>query len=149
MGSGECGLSVGGPVRCAPRLWLTRPSLGAASLAGQAAGPVSALHGIQRRDGKKIGSEGGEGVQGAPGRSPTRSQHTQSVRLDFGRLLASGKGTVDPSGAGLRGPGSGFRSVVLCASISPCTSISLSPVSVHPDLRTGALRPGSEVRVVV
>lgn len=82
------------------------PSLGAASSAGSAAGRVSTLRGIQRRGGKRTGSEGGKGVRGARGRSPTRSQHTQPVRLDFGRLLASGKGTVDPSGAGLRGPGS-------------------------------------------
>lgn len=49
------------------------------------------------------------------------------MRLDFGRLLASGKWTVDPSGAGLRGLGSGFRSSSVPASpfhLSLCAPIS-------------------------
>lgn len=60
---------------------------------------------IHGRGGKKTESEGGKGVRGARGSSPTRSQHAQPVRLEFGRLLVSGKWTVDPSGASLRGPG--------------------------------------------
>lgn len=60
---------------------------------------------IHGRGGKKTELEGGKGVPGARGSSPTRSQHAQPVRLEFGGLLVSGKWTVDPSGASLRGPG--------------------------------------------
>jgi hypothetical protein len=57
---------------------------------------------------EKTGSEGGEEVRG---RSPTRSQQAQPVRLDFGRLLASGKGTVDPSKPVCGDPGLSYPGV--------------------------------------
>lgn len=53
--------------------------------------------------GRRLGRKVGRGF--ALGHSPTRFQHAQPVRLDFGRLLVSGKGTVGPSGAGMWGPG--------------------------------------------
>lgn len=109
------------------------PSLWAAGSAGQAAGPVSALHGIHRRGGKKTGSEGGKGVRVTLPNAP--SSHSQCV-LALGASWRLARGQWIPpepvcGDLGLSYPG---------VPDVPCTIISLTTVSVCPDLRTGALR---------
>lgn len=109
------------------------PSLWAASSAGQAAGPVSALHGIHRRGGKKSGSEGGEGVRVALPHAPSSHSHCV-LTLGASWRLARGQWIPPEPVCGDLGLSySGVPDV-------PCTSISLTPVSVCPDLRTEALR---------
>lgn len=117
------------------------PSLGAASSAGPAAGPVSALHWIYHRGKKKTGSEGGEGLQG---RSPTRSQHAQLVRLDFGAPPGVWQGDSGSFRTGLRGPRPELPSGLGCPLyqhfVYTCLCAPRSPDRGSP--------AGSEVRVM-